>query len=191
MLFLFCMCSLKQSVPALHEACHSTWGTYIYSSDQFSRSVIPDSLQLHELHHARPPCPSPTPRVYPSSCPLSRWCHLTISSSVLPFPSCLQSFPTSGSFPMSQLFASGGQNIKSFSFNVRLRVWGHLEQTGTAPFPALSPVIMSEQCDKMEREWMGRNIARRKGKKRDSERGRAGLAALMEMLIRFVQILPA
>ena len=191
MLFLFCMCSLKQSVPALHEACHSTWGTYIYSSVQFSRSVIPDSLQLHELHHARPPCPSPTPRVYPSSCPLSRWCHLTISSSVLPFPSCLQSFPTSGSFPMSQLFASGGQNIKSFSFNVRLRVWGHLEQTGTAPFPALSPVIMSEQCDKMEREWMGRNIARRKGKKRDSERGRAGLAALMEMLIRFVQILPA
>ena len=59
----------------------------------------------------RPPCPSPTPRVYPNSCPLSRWCHPTISSSVIPFSCCLQSFPASGSFPMSQLFASGGQSI--------------------------------------------------------------------------------
>ena len=65
----------------------------------------------HELQHARPPCPSPTPRVYPNSCPSSRWCHLTISSSVIPFFSCLQSFPASGSFPMNQLFASDGQNI--------------------------------------------------------------------------------
>ena len=64
-----------------------------------------------EPQHARPPCSSPTPRVYPNSCPLSQWCHLTISSSVVPFSSCLQSFPTSGSFQMSQLFASGGQNI--------------------------------------------------------------------------------
>ena len=69
-----------------------------------------DSLWLHGLQHARPPCPSPTPRVYPNSCPLSQWCHLTISSSGIPF-SCLQSFPTSGSFQMSQLFASGGQSI--------------------------------------------------------------------------------
>ena len=80
------------------------------SSVQFSCSVMPDSLQPYELQHARPPCPSPTPRVYPNSCPLSRWCHPTISSSVVPF-SCLQSFPASGSFQMSQLFASGGQNI--------------------------------------------------------------------------------
>ena len=63
------------------------------------------------LQHARPPCPSPTPRVYPNSCPLSQWWHLTISSSVIPFSVCLQSFPTSGSFQTSQLFASGGQNI--------------------------------------------------------------------------------
>ena len=70
-----------------------------------------DSLQPHELQHARPPCPSPTPGVHSNSCPSSQWCHLTISSSVICFSSCLQSFPTSGSFPMSQFFASGGQII--------------------------------------------------------------------------------
>ena len=80
-------------------------------SVQFSRSVVSDSLQPHELQHARPPCPSPTPGVYSNSCPLSRWCHPAISSSVVPFSSCPQSLPASGSFPMSQLFASGGQNI--------------------------------------------------------------------------------
>ena len=74
-------------------------------SVQFSRSVMSDSLRPHESQHARPPCPSPTPGDYPNSCPLSRWCHLT-TSSVVPFSSCLQSFLTSGSFPMSQLFAS-------------------------------------------------------------------------------------
>ena len=70
-----------------------------------------DSLRLHGLQHARPPCPSPTPRVHPNPCPLSWWCHPTISSSVIPFCSCLQSFPASGSFPTSQLFTSGGQSI--------------------------------------------------------------------------------
>ena len=69
-----------------------------------------NSLRPHGLQHARPPCPSPTPRVYSDSCPLSRWCHPTISSSVIPFPSRLQSFPASGSFPVSQFFASGGQS---------------------------------------------------------------------------------
>ena len=82
-----------------------------FSSVQFSCSVVSDSLQPHELHHARPPCPSPTPGFYPNPCPLSWWCHPTISSSVVPFSSCPQSFPVSGSFQMSQLFASGGQNI--------------------------------------------------------------------------------
>ena len=80
-------------------------------SVQFSCSVVSDSLWPHELQHARPPCPSPTPGVYPNSCPLSQWCHPTISSSVVPFSSCPQSFPASGSFQMSQLFASGGQSI--------------------------------------------------------------------------------
>ena len=81
------------------------------SSVQFSCSVVSDSLQPHESQHARPPCPSPTPGVYPNSCPLSRWCHPTISFSVIPFSSCLQSFPSSGSFLVNQFFASGGQSI--------------------------------------------------------------------------------
>ena len=82
-------------------------------SFQFSAilSVMFESLLPHELHHARPPCPSPTPRVHPNPCPSSRWCHPTISSSVVPFFSCLQSFPASGSFPVSKFFASGGQSI--------------------------------------------------------------------------------
>ena len=82
----------------------------LVNSVQFSRSVRSNSLRPHEPQHVRPPCPSPTPRVHPNSCTLSRWCHPTISSSVVPF-SCLQSFPASGSFQMSQLFASGGQSI--------------------------------------------------------------------------------
>ena len=84
---------------------------HTFSSVQFSCSVISDSLQPHRLQHTRPPCPSPTPGVYPNSCPSSRWCHPTISSSVVPFSSCLQSFPASGSFPKSQFFASGVQSI--------------------------------------------------------------------------------
>ena len=80
------------------------------SSVQFSRSVVFNSLRPHASQHAMPPCPSPTPRVYPNSCPSSRWCHPAISSSVVPFSSCPQSPPASESFPMSQLFAWGGQS---------------------------------------------------------------------------------
>ena len=78
----------------------------------FSYSFMFDSLWPHELQHARPPCPSPNPGVHPNLCPLSLWCHPTISSSVIPFSSCPQSFPASGSFQMSQLFSSGGQSIE-------------------------------------------------------------------------------
>ena len=78
---------------------------------QFSLSVVSDSWQPHEQQHARLPCPSTTPGVYPNPCPWSRWCHPAISSSVVPFSSCPQSLPASGSFPMSQLFTSGGQII--------------------------------------------------------------------------------
>ena len=78
---------------------------------QFSCSVMPNSLRPHELQHARLPCSSPTPRAYSNSCPLHQWSHPTISSSVVPFSSRLQSFPASGSFPMSQLFTSGCQSI--------------------------------------------------------------------------------
>ena len=81
------------------------------SSVQFSGSVVSDSLWPHGLQHARPPCTSQTPGAYSNSSPSSRWCHPTISSSVLSFSSCLQSFPASGSFPMSQFFASDGQSI--------------------------------------------------------------------------------
>ena len=82
-----------------------------FSSVQFTYSVMFDSLWPHGLQHARLLCPSQTPRVYPNSCPLSLWCHPTISSSVIPFSSCFQSFPASGSFPMKGPFASGGQRI--------------------------------------------------------------------------------
>ena len=84
---------------------------------QFSLSVMSDSLRPHELQQARPPCPSPTPGIHPNPRPWSRWCHPTISSSVIPFSPCPQSFPASGSFQMSQFFTSGGQSI-IFSFNI-------------------------------------------------------------------------
>ena len=93
-------------VPSL-----STIATLLIGYEYESCSVVSDSLWPHGLQHTRPPCPSPTPGVYPNSYPLSWWCHPTISSSVVPFFSRLQSFPASGSFQMSQLFTSGGQSI--------------------------------------------------------------------------------
>ena len=86
-------------------------GPVQFSSVQFRHSVLSNSLWPYEPQHTRPPCPSPTPRVYSNSCPLSCWCHPTISSSVVPFSSCLQSFPVSGFFQMSRFFTSGGQSI--------------------------------------------------------------------------------
>ena len=93
---------------ALHDA---TYIRLLFSSVQSSRSVMSNSLKPHGLQHARLPCPSPTPGAYSNSCPPSQWCHRTISSSVIPFSSYLQSFPASGSFQMSQFFVSGGQSI--------------------------------------------------------------------------------
>ena len=105
----------------------------LIGSVQFSRSVMSDSLWPDGLQYARPPCPSPTPRVYSNSCPLSQWCHPTISSSVIPFFFHLQSFPASGSFQMSQLFASGAQSIGvSASTSVlpmNTQDWSHLGWT--------------------------------------------------------------
>ena len=86
--------------------------------NQSSCSVVSDSLRPHESQHARPPCPSPTPRVYPNSCPSSRRCHPAISSSVIPFSSCPKSLPESGSVPMSQLFCMRWPKYWSFSFNI-------------------------------------------------------------------------
>ena len=108
----------------------------VFSSLQFSHSVVSDSLWPHGLQHARSPCPSPTPGVYSNSCPLSRWCHPTISSSVVPFSSRLQSFPASGSFPMSQFFASGGLSIGASAsasvLPVNTQDWFPLGWTGWA-----------------------------------------------------------
>ena len=105
-----------------------------FSSVQFSHSVVSDSLRPHESQHARPPCPSPTPGVNSDSCPSSRWCHPAISSSVVPFSSCPQSLPASETFPMSQLFAWGGQNTgvsASASFLPKnTQGWSPLEWTG-------------------------------------------------------------
>ena len=103
-------------------------------SVQFSHSVMSDSLQPHEPHHTRPPCPLPTPRVHTNPCPLSQWCHPTISSSVIPFSACSQSFPASVSFSMSQLFASGGQCIRVSASTSLLPMntqdWSPLKWTG-------------------------------------------------------------
>ena len=105
--------------PLLSARAYLQWGVtsskhtqfFVTSSIQFSRSVISNSLPPHRLQHARLPCLSPTPGACSNSCPSRRWWHPTISSSVVPFSSCLWSFPASGSFQMSHLFASGGQSI--------------------------------------------------------------------------------
>ena len=108
--------------------------SYTKVSVQLNCSVMADSLWPHRLQHACPPCPSPTPGVYSDSCPSSRWCHLTISSSVIPFSSCPQSFPVWGAFPMNQPFASGGQSIRiSASTSVlpmNTQDWSPSEWTG-------------------------------------------------------------
>jgi len=100
----------------------------------FSRSVVSNSLRPHGLQHTRPPCLSPAPGAYSNSCPLSRWCHPTISPSVIPFFSCLQSFPASGSFPVSQFLASGSQSIGASAsasvFPLNIQGWFPLEWTG-------------------------------------------------------------
>ena len=107
---------------------------YLYYSVQFSRSVVSDSSRPNGLQRPCPPCPSPTPRVYSNSCPLSWWCHPTISSSVVPFSSCLQSFPASGSFPMSRFFTSCGQSIgvsaSASVFPMNIQDWSTLGWTG-------------------------------------------------------------
>ena len=104
----------------------------IFFSDISSvHSVMSNSLQPYGLQHSRLPCPSPTPRACSNSCPLSKWCHPTISSSVIPFSSCLQSFPPSGSFQMSQFFASGSQSIESASvLPMNIQDWSPLGWTG-------------------------------------------------------------
>ena len=121
---------------SLHLSAPENWKGHIlsFSSVQFSRSVVSDSLRPHESQHARPPCPSPTPRVHSDSYLSSQWCHPASSSSVVPFSSCPQSLPASDSFPMSQLFAWGGQStgvsaLASF-LPKKSRGWSPSEWTG-------------------------------------------------------------
>ena len=109
--FILIMAAVK-----VHQCGTSNWKNQLIKnkkdlSAQLSRSVMSNCLWPHESQHTRPPCPSPIARVYPNSCALSRWCHPTISFSVVPFSSCLQSFPASRSFQISQFFALGGQSI--------------------------------------------------------------------------------
>ena len=104
-------CSLDVSIFPEEISNFSPFVVFFYYSVQFSRSVMSNSLLPHELQHARPPCPSPSPGACSNSWPLSQWCHPAISSSVIPFSSCLQSFPAPGCFQMSQLFASSGKSI--------------------------------------------------------------------------------
>ena len=111
------------------------FGQYRFiSSVQFSSSVVSDSPWPHESQYTRPPCPSPTPTVHPNSHASSRWCHPAISSSVIPFSSCAQSLPASGSFPMSQLFTWGGQSIgvsaSTQALPMKTQDWLTLEWTG-------------------------------------------------------------
>ena len=124
---------LTDQKPTVRKKSH--WiNIFMLTPVQFSRSVISDSLWHHEPQHTRPPCLSLTPRVYPNPCPLSQGCHLTISSSAVPFSSCPQSFPVSGSFQMSQLFTSGGQSIEvsdsTSVLPVNIQDWFPLRWTG-------------------------------------------------------------
>ena len=112
-------------------------GVSLTHSVQFSHSVVSNSLRPHESQHTRPRCPSPTPGVYSNLCPSSRWCHPAISSSVVPFSSCPQSLPASGSFPMGQLFAWSGQSIgvsaSASVLPINTQDWFPLEWTGLIP----------------------------------------------------------
>ena len=127
MIFIFAWLTLLDMIMSrsIHVAVRSV---------QFSCSVVSDSLWPHGLQHTRLPCPSPTPRAYSNSYPFSQWCHPTISSSVVPFSSCLQSFPASGSFQMSQFFTSGGQSIgvsaSVWVLPVNIQDWFPLGLTG-------------------------------------------------------------
>jgi len=113
------------------------------TSVQFTCSVMSDSLRPHESQHARPPCPSPTPRVYSNSCPSSQWCHPAISSSVIPFSSCPQFLPASESFPMSQLFTWDGQStgvsVSASVLPMNTQAWSPLGWTGWTSLQSKDP----------------------------------------------------
>ena len=136
---------------------------FSFSSVQFSRSVVSDSLWPHESQHASPSCPSPTPGVHPNSCPLSWWCHPTISSSVVPFSSCPQSLPASGSFPMSQLFAWGGQSIGVSALASVLQMntqdWSPSEWTGWISLQSKRPSRVFSNTTVQKHQFFGTQLS--------------------------------
>ena len=137
------------------------WTFWSIQSLQFSRSVVSDSA-THRLQHDRLPCPSsPTLGAYTNSCPLSRWCHPTISSSVVPFSSCIQSFPASGSLPMSQFFASGGQRFGvSASASVlpmNIQGWFPLEVTGLIALQSKSLLRVFSNTTVQKHQFIGQS----------------------------------
>ena len=137
--------------------------TLQFNSVQFSCSIVSDSLQPHGLQHARLHCPSPTPGAYSNSCPLSRWYHPTISSSVVPFSSCPQSFPASGSFPMSQFFASSSQSIgASASASVlpmNIQDWFPLGWTGWIPLQSKGLSRVSSNTTVQKHQFFGAQLS--------------------------------
>ena len=160
MIFVFWMWSFKTAFSLSFFTlikklfCSSSISAFQFSSVQFSHSVMSDSLRPHELWHARPPCPSPTPGVHSDSRPSSQWCHPAISSSVVPFSSCPQSLPASESFPMSQLFTWSGQStgvsaLASFLPN-NTQGWSPSEWTGwiSMQFKGLSRIFSNTTVQK-------------------------------------------
>ena len=146
--------------------CLMYWGAHMLgASVQFSSVAqsCPTLCNPMNRKHARPPWPSPTPRVYPNSCPLSQWYHLTISSSVVPFSSCLQSSPTSGSFQMSQIFASGGQNIgvsaPTSVFPMNTQDWSPLEWTGWISLQSKGPSRVFSNTTAQKHQFFGAQLS--------------------------------
>ena len=133
------------------------------SSVQFSRSVVSDTLWPHESQHTRPPCPSPTPRVHSDLCPSSQWCHLAISSSVVPFSSCPQSLPASESFPMSQLFTWGGQSIGVSALASVLPMntqdWSPSEWTGWISLQSKGPSRVFSNTTVQKHQFFGTQLS--------------------------------
>ena len=137
-----------------------SWWSYLV---QFSRSLMSDSLWPHKLQHARPPCPSPTPGVHSNSCPLSHWCHPAISSSVVPFSSCPQSLPASGSFPISQLFTWGGQSTGISALAAVLpnntQDWSPLEWAGWIPLQSKGFSRVFSNTTVQKRQFFGAQLS--------------------------------
>ena len=134
-----------------------------FKSVQFSLSVMYDSLRLHEPQHARPPCPSPTPRVQPNPCPLSQWGHPTILTSVIPFSSCPQSFPASGSFPMSQVFTWGSQSIgvaaSTSVLPMNTQDWSPLGWTGWISLQSKGPARVFSNTTVQKHQSLGTQLS--------------------------------